>query len=152
MAQGDVTVFSKAKERVGDAELDLGGGSFMAALTTGVTAPTENATDPRWSASGNPDFSAEEVTPGGNYSAGGASLSTVITDNWSLSGNTCTFDGDNVSWAQDGANPTDARWLLCYLNDANKYNLFYTDLGQAFDMSNGDLSVTWSGAGIFTLA
>lgn len=154
MAQGTVIYFSKAKERMGDAELDLSVGPFYVMIQkTSATDPTENDSDPGYSASRSPDWSATaiEVTAGGNYSAGGTQIDVIDTDNWALSGNVCTFDADDVSWLQDGSNPTDAEWAACYLNDANDYGLFFVELGGAFDMTTGDLSITWNGSGIFTL-
>ena len=75
----------------------------------------------------------------------------IDTDNWALSGAVATFDCDDVSWLQNASNPTDAEWGSCYQNDANDYGLFFVDLGGAFNMTTGDLSITWNGSGIFTL-
>lgn len=158
MAQGDVVVFSKAKERLGDGEFTLGTTDVYLALTDGTTVPTENATDPRYHASGSPNFLAEEVpqnSPIGTYTTGGENLGAVISaaNRWLLTGNTMKFDGDDISaWTQDTQNPTDAEFGIGYQNDANDYCLFFLDLGGSFDMTGGDLSVTWNSSGIWTLA
>ena len=119
------------------------------AITDGTTAPIENATDPRWAAGGSPDFSAEEVTPGGNYSAGGQVVDGA--DTWVLSGAIVTFDLDDFTWAQNGSNPTNAADIIGYVNDANDYALFFLDIGTTFDMTTGDLVITWNVLGVFTL-
>lgn len=150
MAQGDVHVFDRAKERIGDAELDLGGGSFYCGLITSAQAPAESDTNPLWLA-GTPAYT--QATPQtGNYATGGQNISSVITDNWTRSGATCTFDADNASWAQHVDNPTSTSFGLVYLNDVNDYCLLYVELGSAFDMRTGDLTITWNGSGLFTLA
>lgn len=154
MAQGDVTVYSAAKRNIGDGLFNLSTGPFNLMLQKdSATDPTENDTDPGYSASRNPDWSATavECTAGGNYSAGGQQIDVTITDNWTLTGNVATFDADDVTWAQDASNPTDARYAACYQDDANDYGLFFVDLGSSFDMTTGDLSVTWHANGIFTL-
>lgn len=154
MAQGDVTVYSAAKRNIGDALLNLSTGPFYIMLQKdSATDPTENDTDPGYSVSRNPDWSTGtvECAAGGNYAAGGAQIDVTITDNWTLTTNVATFDADDVTWAQNASNPTDARFAACYLNDANDYGLFFVDLGSVFNMTTGDLSITWHTNGIFTL-
>jgi len=154
MAQGDVTYYSKAKERVGDGSLSLSVGPFYIMLQKDTaTDPTENDSDPGYSASRSPDWSATtiECAAGGNYAAGGSQIDVTITDNWTLTGNVAKFDADDVTWAQNASNPTDAAFAACYLNDANDYGIFFVDLGGAFDMTSGNLSITWNAGGIFTM-
>lgn len=150
MAIGDVTVFHRAKERVGDGQIPLSGGGFKLALITNAQAAAAADADPRIGGSGDPEYT--QVTAGGNYSAGGASISAVITDNWTRDAGTCTFDGDDVLWEQHASNPTNANQGILYLDDANDYALCLVDIGGAFDMTTGDLSVEWNASGIFTLA
>lgn len=150
MAQGDVTVFSKGKERLGDADYGaISTAVVHIALTVGTTTPTENDTDPRWAAGGTPNYAAEEVTPGGTYSAGGAAVDGA--DTWTLSGNVAKFDLNNQTWGVNAGNPTNATECIGYVNDANDYALFFLDIGGAFNMTTGDLIVTWDAAGVFTL-
>jgi hypothetical protein len=155
MAQGDITVFSKAKERMGDGELALSTGPWYVSLSLdSATDPTENDSDPGYNAGRSQDWSATTFEPqffGGQYSAGGSQVDVTITDNWSLSGNVCTFDVDDVTWTQDASNPTSARWAVMYQNDANDYGLLFCDLGSDFNMTTGDLSITWNASGLFTL-
>lgn len=153
MAIGDVTVFAKYKEDVGDKLHNMSGDTFKIGLVDSVTTPTETISDPRWGAGGGTNFATNEVTPGGNYSAGGPSLSVTITDNWSLSTATAKFDGDDVSILVNASNPTDARWGIIYNDtDAGKRAVGFIDLGSVIDLTAGDFTITWNAAGIFTLA
>ena len=45
------------------------------AIITNAQTPGINDSDPRWGSGGSQNYSTAEVTPGGNYSAGGVSLS-----------------------------------------------------------------------------
>jgi hypothetical protein len=148
MAAGDVILFDQALKDLGDEDHNLGSDTIKLALTDGTTTPAADTADPRWGAGGTTDFSAEEVTPGGNYSAGGETL----TATWTLTSGAAKFDADNVSIAQDAANPTNARWAVAY-NDTNagKSCLFAVDLGAAIDMSANALAINWAATGIFRL-
>lgn len=149
MAQGDVTIFNHAKERIGNGDLALSGGSLKCALLTSAQAPAATDADPRLGGGSTPVYT--QVAAGGNYAAGGAAMSTTITDNWTRSGGTCKLDGDDVSWGQHASNPTDARWGLIYVDNANDYAIGFVDLGSVFNMTTGDLTITWNASGIMTL-
>ena len=157
MAQGDFEVFSASKEKMGDGVFALGADTHKLALTDGSTTdpPTENLGNPLWGTTGTPvpNFELEEVTPGGNYPDEGTSISAVITDNWSLSTNIAKFDGDDVTaWTQNAGNPTDAKYGILYDDTlTNNDCIGWLDIGGVFNMTTGDLTVTWAAAGIFTL-
>ncbi len=149
MAQGDVTIFDQFYEDKGDKLHNMSGDTFKMGLIDSVQTPAATSADPRWGAGGTTNFATDEVTPGGNYAAGGPSLSVVITDNWARSGGTVTFDGDNVSILQNGSNPTNARWGIIYNDtDAGKRCVGYIDLGAVVDLSAGDFTITWNASGI----
>lgn len=150
MAQGDVVVFDQflvdALEGVHDLEND----TIKIGLTAGNTTPEATTSDPRWGNGGSTDFSADEVTPGGNYASGGATLGSPSV---TLTGGLAMFDADDpATWSQDGSNPEDATWGIIYNDTATGKNaIAFVDLGGAFDMTTGDLSITWSANGIFRL-
>jgi len=150
MAQGDVIFFDQALVDALEGVHNLETDTIKVGLTDGsVTTPSATTADPRWGAGGTVDFSAEEVTPGGNYAAGGA---TPAAPEVTLTGGLAQFDAGDVSWAQDPSNPTDATWAVIY-NDtaAGKNALGFVDLGGAFDMTTGDLSIAWNANGIARL-
>ena len=164
MAAGDVTVFNRFTELLGGegAIHDLGADTFKMGIITNTT-PLQTAVEPRWIASGNPDFSAlETLATGGNYTAEGEPLSTTITDNWSITGAVSTFAGDNISILTHASNPTgtttsSAYWGIIYNSTSvTKECVAFVDLGGPVDMTLGDFTITWDGAGgaanaIFTL-
>lgn len=149
MAQGDVTVVDEFLEDIGLEVHQLETDTFKLGLVTTSTTPTAATADPRWGAGGTTDWSTNEVTPGGNYSAGGPSIGGT----YSQTSGTATFDATDVSITQNGSNPTNARWGIGY-NDtsAGKEVVFFLDLGSVTDLSAGDFSVTWNASGVFTLA
>lgn len=150
MAQGDVTLFAQFKLDEGKKTHQLATDVFKMGLITNSVTPTATTADPRWGAGGTTNFSSNQVTPGGNYSTGGP---TLTTNTWTLASVTATFDADNVSVLQNASNPTNARWGIGYNNtSAGKESIFFLDLGSVFDMSSGDLTVTWSASGIWTKA
>jgi hypothetical protein len=145
MATGDVTVFDEAKAYMIDGGWEAAD-DIKCAVLDNTTAPTASDTTPALG-----DYT--EVGTAGTYTAGGTSLGnlgTLVTE----SGGTMTFDSStNPSWAQNGSNDTDAYWGLIY-NDtqAGDPAIAFVELGGPVDMSAGDLTITWNGSGIFTIA
>lgn len=149
MAQGDITVFAQAKLDIGLKVHQLETDTIKLGLITSGVTPTETTSDPRWGSGGSTNLSSSQVTPGGNYSSGGP---TIANNTYTLNSATTTFDGDNITIAQNASNPTNARWGIIY-NDtaAGKQALAFVDLGGATDLTAGDFSITWNASGIFTL-
>jgi len=95
------------------------------------------------------DDITNEIT-GTNYIAGGGTVTTVAVTE---SGGVTTVDGDDVTWAQSGGGFTTARYAILYKDTGAAatsplvgYIDFTTDKGNV----NGDLTVQWNAAGIFT--
>lgn len=150
MAQGDAILFNAAKLKSFQKKMAFGTDTWKAALITNAVTPTATTADPCWGAGGTTNLSSSEVTPGGNYSAGGVALSNVSLGE---SGGTVTFDADPVTIAQHASNPTNARWMIVYDDTAtNKDVLLAVDLGGVTDLSAGGFSATPHGSGILTAA
>lgn len=149
MAQGDITCFNEFKEDLGLELHQLETDTFRLGLITNAVTPAANTADPRWGAGGSTNLSTNQVTPGGNYTTGGP---TIANNTYVETSGTAAFDGDNVQILQNASNPTNARWGIGY-NDTNagKEAVFFLDLGSVFNLSSGDLTITWAAAGIFTL-
>ncbi|MFW0776092.1 MAG: hypothetical protein ACN2B6_00030 [Rickettsiales bacterium] len=146
MAAGDVVFFDQwlvdVQEGVHNMETD----TIKVGFTIGTTTPTATTADPRWGAGGTTNFSSEEVTPGGNYTAGGP---TIANNSVTLTGGAGVFDGDDISILQNGSNPTNARWGIIYNDTATGKNaLGFVDFGSAIDLSSGDFSIAWNASGI----
>ena len=142
MAQGDVVFFDQflvdSMEKVHNLESD----TIKLALVDDTPTPATTTAVPCWGSGGTTNFSSNEVTAGGNYSAGGAACANPTV---ALSGGAATFDTDDpATWSQHASNPTDARWGILYNDTAtNKNAIGYVDLGSAFNMTTGDLTVAW---------
>ena len=149
MAQGTVTMFEEFLGTSGLGEFNLNTDEYRIGIVTNVNPPVANDPDPGWHASRTTNFLATEVTPGGNYATGG----TDITNIFSEAAGVATFDAADQSpyVAQNASNATDARWGILYNNtDADKKAIGFLDFGSVFDMTTGDLNITWDGSGIFT--
>lgn len=99
----------------------------MGIITNAVT-PSITDSDPRWGAGGTQNYSTAEVTPGGNYAAGGISLAGTTS---TLSGAVASLNATSpVSVAAHASNPTGAYWGVLYdSTDAGKHVFGFVDLG-----------------------
>ena len=149
MAQGDVVLFDQFLEDIGRKLHQLETDTIKVGLVNNTTPPTASTANPTWGASGTTNYKALEVTPGGNYAADG----TDIAATYSQTAGTATFDGvTNPTWAQHASNPADAYWGIVYNDTATaKDCICSVDLGGVFDMTTGDLTITWAGGGIATM-
>ena len=142
MAQGDVVFFDQFLVDSMVKVHNLESATIKLALVDDTTTPATTTAVPCWGSGGTTNFSSNEVPAGGNYSAGGAACANPTV---ALSGGAATFDTDDpATWSQHASNPTDARWGILYNDTAtNKNAIGYVDLGSAFNMTTGDLTVAW---------
>lgn len=148
MAAGDVHMFSSYVNLTTLASLAAvwsGGDTWKMGIVTNVTVPSTTTADPRWGAGGTTNFATNEVTPGGNYSAGGISITSP--------GNTLSTTHTNltatspISLAANASNPTGAYWGIFYDSTAaGKYCIGYIDLGGSLSLVNG-LTINIAGVG-----
>ncbi len=145
MASGDIKWISGGLLAIGKKIHDLSSDTFKVGLTTSAVTPAIADTDGRWGASGSVNYSTNEVTPGGNYSAGGPSLASVT---WTNVSNVPTLRATDLVISQHASNPTNARWAVIYNNtDASKRAIAFIDLGSARDLTTGDFTINFGGAG-----
>jgi hypothetical protein len=136
------TVFDEAILAITNGDVAIDSDTFKMMLITSATAPTASTATPAKA-----DFT--EVTAGGNYASGGFTLTMSVTE----AAGTVTVDATtDPTWAQDGSNPTDARYAVMY-NDTNagKEAIGFVDLGSTIDLSAGDLTLQISASGLFTI-
>ena len=146
MAAGDVIFFDQWLVDVQEGLHDMETDTFKVGLTDSTTTPVATTADPRWGAGGTTNLSTDEVTPGGNYSAGGP---TAANPSVMLTTGAGVFDADDISIAQHASNPTDARWGIFYNDtDTGKRAAGFVDLGAVTDLSAGAFSITWNASGI----
>lgn len=113
-----------------------GTNTIKMAIITNAQTPGVNDSDPRWGAGGVQNYSTAEVTPGGNYSAGGITLTSPTV---SLSGDVTSLNVTSpISLAANASNPTGAYWGVFYdSTDAGKHVFGYIDLGGPLSLVNG---------------
>lgn len=149
MAAGDIAFFEQFYVDVQEGLHDLENDTIKLGLVTSTATLAVTDSDPRWGAGGGTNVSTNEVSAGGNYSAGGATMANPTV---TLASNKGQFDADDVSITQDGSNPTNARRGVIYNDtDAGKRAIGIVDLGADIDLSAGDFSVAWNASGISTL-
>lgn len=143
MAQGDVIFFEEALASIIEGGWEPAD-DIKCAILDNTLAPQQGDSTPTLS-----DYT--EVGTGGTYVAGGESLGdlqTCVTQ----TGTTMKFDSaTNPTWAQDPGNDSDAYWGLVY-HVASGIAICFVELGGPVDMKAGDLTITWHGSGIFTIA
>jgi hypothetical protein len=147
MAQGTLTVFNEAKKNISGL-VDLQADTFKVMLVT--TLPAVGTASPDTG-----DFT--EVTGGTSYVAGG--ISVALT--WVESGGTVTCGSITVpTWVKDVSGPTNIVAAIVYstvvgvgAGDALAFIDMTTDAGATpISLQTGDISITFNGSGLFTLA
>lgn len=144
MAAGDLTVFDQYLLDLGNKIHDLDSDTYKFALiksaANGGDDPDAADAAPHFGGTGTTNFGTAEVTPGGNYTDDGETLTTL---SWTVTTNILKWDFDNVSISQNASNPTNARWAIIYNDtDANKRCIAFLDLGGDKDLSAVDFTYT----------
>lgn len=105
-------------------------------IINSTTTPAITDSDPRWGAGGSQNYSTNEVTAGGNYSAGGITVSGCTS---TLSGAVTSLNATSpISIAANASNPTNARWGIFYdSTDAGKRVFGYYDFGGVVSLVPG---------------
>lgn len=145
MATGDIKWFPSALLKLGTKTLNLSSDTLKVGLITSAVTPAISTSDPCWGAGGSTNLSTNEVTAGGNYAAGGPTLASVT---WTNVSNVPTLRATDVTITQHASNPTTARWGIIYDNtETNKTCIGFIDLGSTRDLTTGDFTINFGGAG-----
>lgn len=136
MAAGDVHVTAKGILNNANHSGGLWTNAIKMGIITNAVTPAVADSDPRWGAGGTQNYSTAEVTPGGNYSAGGIALtSPALALSTANINHTATSP---ISLAANAANPTGAYWGIFYdSTSAGKEVVGYIDLGGPISLVNG---------------
>lgn len=144
MAQGDLTLFTSFAKQLGEGIHTFDSHTIKVALISDT--PSASTTTPLLA-----DYT--EVS-GSGYVAGGRSIEN---DTWTIDTGKYKYDGDNVTWDQDSAGPTDIHWAIIY-NDTATDNpcIGFVEMGNpggttAVSLQNGNITITWDANGIFTV-
>ena len=98
----------------------------------------------------NKDDVTNEVS-GTNYTAGGNAVTGITVVE---SAGTVTVDGNNVTWLQDVAGFSNARYAILYKDTgvaATSPLVSFIDFSVDKGNVSGDISVEWNASGIFTV-
>lgn len=144
MATGDVTVFQEFAAQLGAENHDFSSDVFKLGIINNTAAPTAADATPTWS-----DYSANEVSTAGGYTANGETLDNVTYTEVDGVG---TFDADNETIAQNGSGFTDAYWAIIY-NDTNATDMAvaFVEMGGPVSEQTGPIAFEWGASGIFTI-
>lgn len=145
MAQGDIRFFAGALLEMGKGTHNLASDTLKVGIVTSAVTPVVGDTDPRWGANGSVNFTTNQVTPGGNYPAGGVTLASVT---WTNVAGVLTLRATDPAIAQHASNPTNGRWGIIY-NDtaANKNAVGLIDFGSVRDLTTGPFTIDFGGSG-----
>jgi hypothetical protein len=116
-------------------------------LVDDTITPTAADATPTWG-----DYSGNEVSTAGGYSANGISLAYTGATRWAEADGVGTLDADNITISQNGSGFTDAYWGILY-NDtaASDQAIGFLDLGGPVSEQDGDITITWNASGILTV-
>ena len=105
----------------------------------GSSTPHLADSDPRWGSGGSQNWSTGEVTPGGNYSAGGITLTGATINAPGQGGSVTIFKIDSpILLTAHASNPTNAYWGVFYdSTDSGKHVIGLLDLGGPISLVSG---------------
>jgi len=164
MAQGDVTIYEKFLERLGDGEINLSTAVVKCILTSDTTGALPGggagATDPRYGAGGTQNVGLNEVTQGGGYTTAGVAIDG--TDPWANNAGTMEYTGQNAAWTSSASgDPTNCNYGVFYVDNGGTtdYAIGYVqvyDGATSVSLLAGDVTIKWNGGAtegiVFTLA
>ena len=128
--------------------INLATDSIKLAIVNNTIIPTSSTALPTWGTAGTTNLSANEVTAGTSYTAGGIALTTVT---YTEAGGVNTFKAANVTIAQDATGFTTGYYGILYdATDVNKHCIGFVDLGGPVSVQGGPITISWNASGIFT--
>ena len=152
MSKGTNLIFNATPHFVKERRIDIQNSTFKIGLISDpVTSLLVSETDPGFG-----DGNINEVAAGGNYTAGGQTLTLAnvsASSVFTMKLDTGTHSGGTISWAQDGSNPTNAKTAVIYDSSVvSALAICYYDITDdggttAIDMQGRDLEVNIGAAG-----
>lgn len=144
MATGTVTVFQEFSDQLGKEIHNFSSDTLKIGIINNTLTPTAGDTTPTWG-----DYSANEVSTGGGYTANGITLASVT---WAETGGVATLDAANVSLSQNASGFTDAYWGIIYNDTAtNDDAIAFVELGGPVSEQSGPVAINFNASGILTV-
>ena len=144
MATGDFTLFEEFADQIGEEGHKFDTDTLKLGIVDDTITPTAADATPTWS-----DYSANEVSTAGGYTANGVTLSSVT---WTESGGVATLDAADVSLSKNESGFTDAYWAILY-NDTNAADMAigFLEMGGPVSEAAGPVAINWNANGILTV-
>lgn len=139
-----INFYNKFIEYLGDNSIDADGDTFDIILLNATHTFTATHTQLT-------DVSANELSTGNGYTAGGTALTSVT---WTESAGTVTFDAADVTWTASGGDIGPATDAVIF-SDTSTGDLLMcsVDFDGAQTAGDGtDFQITWNASGIFTIS
>ena len=144
MARGDLTVFEEFAGQLGQEMHDFSSDVLKIAVIDNSTPPTAADASPTWG-----DYSANEVSTAGGYTANGETLDGVT---WTEAAGVATLDANDEAIAQNGSGFTDGYWAVIYNDtEATDAAIAFVDLGGPVSEQAGPININFNAAGILTV-
>lgn len=144
MARGDLTVFEEFADQLGGENHNFSSDVIKVGIVDNTLTPLASIATPTWG-----DYSANEVSTAGNYTAGGETIGSVT---FTEAAGVATLDGADVVILQDAGGFTDGYWGIIY-NDTNATDMAiaFVELGGPVSEQDGDVTISWNASGILTI-
>ena len=145
MARGDFTVFEEFAAQLGAENHILHAADVLKlGIVDDTITPTAAYETPTWG-----DFSANEVSTAGGYTADGETLADVT---YLEADGVGTLDATNITLAQDASGFTDGHWGILYNStNAGGMAIGFLDLGGPVSEVAGAVNINWNVGGILTI-
>lgn len=144
--RGTATLFQETLMRMAKGELLLHSDTLKLVIVDDTLIPAPDDTTPTYS-----DYSANEVSNGGNYVTGGVTLTTVAV---AMVAGICTVTCDDVNIAMDASGFTDgSHGIICDTTATGTPALGFVQLddadGNPVNEQAGPVDVEWAGGVLF---
>jgi hypothetical protein len=145
MARGDFTVFEEFAAQLGAENHILNAADVLKlGIVDDTITPTAADGSPTWS-----DYSANEVSTAGGYTADGETLADVT---YLEADGVGTLDATDITLAQDAGGFEDAYWGILYNStNATGMAIGFLDLGGPVSEVAGAVNINWNASGILTI-
>ena len=142
MATGDVTLFEEFIREIGEEVHNFSApDTLKCGIVDDTLTPLKSIATPRWA-----DFSANEVSTAGGYTANGETLAGV---DWSEADGVATLKAQSFTLAQDAGGFADAYWAIIYNDTAtNDEAICFIELGGPVSEVAGDVTIKFDGAAV----
>jgi hypothetical protein len=137
MATGDITLFEEFADEIGEEIHNLASDTLKFGIIDNTAAPTAADETPRWA-----DYSANEVSTAGGYTANGVTLTTVT---YTEAAGVATLKADSFTLSQNGSGFTDAYWGIIYNDTAvSDQAIGFMELGGPVSEQSGDVVIKFN--------